>query len=237
VPNEIKVLSTTAMKTSLDELAPEFSHASGHTLRCSFGPSARIAKMVADGEQHDVAIVTNKGLEHLIAQGRLAPDVHADIARSAMALAVQKGARRPDISSAEKFKATMLATKSLGMSNPVGGGQSGANLMKIFDRLGISESMKSKLVFGPGGPAGLIGNFLLRGEVEIGIQQMPELLAVPGIDIVGPLPPDIQMTTVFSAGLSTAAQNPAGGRALIEFLVTPKAAAAMRSKGMEAGKR
>jgi molybdate transport system substrate-binding protein len=223
------------MKTSLDELAPEFERATGHKLTISFGPSARIAKMVADGEVHDVAIVTDQGHDALTAQGRFVPGVRADVAKSAMGMAVQKGANKPDISSAEKFKAAMLAAKSLGMSNPVGGGQSGANLIKIFEKLGIAEAMKNKLTFGPGGPAGLIGNFLVRKEIEIGIQQMPELMAVPGIDIIGPLPPDIQMKTVFSAGLSTAAKNAEGGRALIQFLVAPQAAAVVRSKGMEAG--
>jgi molybdate transport system substrate-binding protein len=233
VPNEIKLLSTTAMKTSLDELTPQFEKASGFRLSCTYGPSARIAKMVADGEPHDVAIVTDHGHDALTAQGKLVPGLRADVAKSAMALAVQKGASKPDISSAEKFKATVLAAQSIGMSNPVGGGQSGANLMKIFERLGIAEQMKGKLTFGPGGPAGLIGNFLLRKEVEIGIQQLPELMAVPGIDIIGPLPSDIQMKTVFSAGLSASASNADGGRALIAFLKTPAAAAAIRSKGME----
>jgi molybdate transport system substrate-binding protein len=127
----------------------------------------------------------------------------------------------------------MLKAKSLGMSNPVGGGASGAILAAAFERLGIAEQMKGKLVFGPGGPAGLIGNFLVRKEVEVGIQQMPELMAVPGIDIVGPLPPGIQSVSVFTAGLSTAAKNADGGRALIQFLTTPAAAAVIRSKGME----
>jgi len=233
VPNEIKVLSTTAMKTSLDELAPEFERATGHKPRFSFGPSAKIAKMVADGEANDVAIVTDKGFEELAAQGKLVPGSNADIARSAMALAVQKGAPKPDISSAEKFKQALLAAKSLGMSNPVGGGQSGANLIKIFERLGIAEAMKPKCFYGPGGPAGLIGNYLVRKEVEIGIQQLPELMAVPGIDIVGPLPPDIQSVTVFTAGLSTGAKNAEGAKALIQFLATPKARAVMKAKGME----
>jgi molybdate transport system substrate-binding protein len=233
VPNEIKVLSTTAMKTSLDELADEFRRATGNTLSCTYGPSARIAKMVADGEPHDVAIVTDQGHTELTAQGKLAPGIRADIAKSPMALAVQKGASKPDISSTEKFKAALLGAKSLGMSNPVGGGQSGANLVKIFDKLGIAEAMKAKCVYGPGGPAGLIGNFLVRKEVEIGIQQLPELMAVPGIDIVGPLPPDIQATTVFSAGLSTGAKNVEGANALIHFLTTPKAVAVIKAKGME----
>jgi molybdate transport system substrate-binding protein len=218
---------------TLDQLAPDFERANGCKLVFSFGPSARIARMVAEGEANDVAIVTAEGIEELTRQGRIVPGTRADIARSAMGLAVQQGAPKPDISSAEKFKQAMLAAKSLGMSNPVGGGQSGANLMKIFERLGIAEAMKPKLTFGPGGPAGLIGNFLLRKEVEVGVQQMPELMAVPGIDIVGPLPPDIQNMTVFSVGLSTAAKNAEGGRALIKFLATPQAAAAMKAKGME----
>ena len=233
--SEIKVLATTAMKTSLDELAPDFERATGNKLSFSFGPSARITKMVADGEETDVAIVTVQGLKDLTQQGKLVPGSGADIARSAMALAVQKGAAKPDISSGAKFKAALLAAKSLGMSNPVGGGQSGANLAKIFDNLGITEAMKTKSVYGPGGPAGLIGNFLVRKEVEIGIQQLPELMAVAGIDIVGPLPADVQLMTVFSAGVSTSAKNADGAKALIQFLATPKAAAVMKSKGMEAG--
>jgi molybdate transport system substrate-binding protein len=233
--SEIQVLSTTAMKTSLDALAADFQRATGHTFVCSFAPSARIAQRVADGEEHDVAVVTAEGAETQTRQGRLVPGSTATIARSAMGLAVQKGARRPDISSGEKFKQTLLAAKSLAMSNPVGGGQSGANLVKIFEKLGITEAMKGKTVYGPGGPAGLIGLFLVRGEVEVGIQQMPELMAVPGIDIIGPLPPDIQSVTVFTAGLSTAAKNADAGRALIQFLTTPAAAKVMREKGFEAG--
>lgn len=233
MPTEIKVLSTTAMKTSIDDLAPDFERDTGSKLVCTYGPSARITKLAADGEPHDVAIVTAEGIEQLSGQGRIVPGTRSDIARSPMALAVQKGASRPDISSADKFKQAMLAAKSLGMSNPVGGGQSGANLMKIFERLGIAEAMKGKLMFGPGGPAGLIGNFLVRREVEVGIQQLPELMAVPGIDIIGPLPPDIQMTTVFSAGLSTSAKNVDGAKALIRHLTTPKAAAVMKTRGME----
>jgi molybdate transport system substrate-binding protein len=233
--SEIKVLATTAMKTSLDELTPEFERTTGTTPSYVFGPSARIAKMVGDGEPHDVAIVTDHGHDDLTRQGRLVPGIRADICKSAMALAIQKGAPRPDISSAAKFKETMLAAKSIGMSKLVGGGQSGANLAKIFEKLGITEAMMAKAVFGPGGPEGLIGNYLLRKEVEIGIQQTSELMAVPGIDIVGPLPPDIQMKTVFSAGLSANAKNVEGAKALIHFLTTPKAVAVIKAKGTEVG--
>ena len=230
---DIRILSTTAMKTSLDELMPEFERSTGHKPGFTFGPSARIARQVGEGEQTDLAITTDARIDELIAQGRIVTGTRTDLVRSAMALAVQKGAPKPDISSAEAFKAAMLATKSLGMSNPVGGGQSGANLVKIFEKLGIAEAMKPKCFYGPGGPAGLIGNFLVRKEIETGIQQLPELMAVDGIDIVGPLPPDIQNVTVFSAGLSTGAVNAEGARALIAFLTTPAAKAVFRSKGLE----
>jgi molybdate transport system substrate-binding protein len=235
VPSEIKVLSSTAMKTSMDVLMPRFERASGHTVAFAYGPSVRITGQVADGEANDVTIVTDKGIDELIRKGRIAAGSRADIARSAMALAVQKGAPKPDISTPEAFKQAMLAAKSLAMSNPVGGGASGAILMRIFDQLGITDTMKPKLTFGPGGPAGLIGNFLVRKEVEIGIQQMPELLAVPGIDIVGPLPFGNETVSVFSAGLSTGARDADAARALIAFLASPEAAAAIRGNGMEAG--
>jgi molybdate transport system substrate-binding protein len=221
------------MKASLDELVPTFERETGHKASFTFGPSQRITRQVSEGEQNDVTITSDHGLEELIKQGRIVAGTRADLASSAMALAVQKGAKRPDISSAEKFKEALLAAKSFGMSNPVGGGQSGKNLAAIFERLGITEAMKAKTTYGPGGPAGLIGFYLVRKEVEIGIQQLPELMAVPGIDIVGPLPPDIQSMTVFSAGLSSAAKQPDAGKALIKFLATPTAKALFKSKGMD----
>ena len=231
--SEIRVLATTALKTSIDELTPQFERATGHTLNCSYGPSKRIFKQVAEGEANDVTIVTADGIKELTKQGRIVAGTCTDLVRSTMALAVQKGAPKPDISTAEKFKEAMLKARSLGMSNPVGGGTSGEVLANAFERLGIAEAMKPKLTFGPGGPAGLIGNFLVRKEVEIGIQQLPELMAVPGIDIVGPLPPGIQSVSTFSAGISTAAKDAAAGRAFVKFMASPAAAAVLRSKGME----
>ncbi len=233
--SEIKLLSTTAMKTTLGELLPPFKRSTGHVVVPSYAPSAQIAKRVADGEQADVAIITAQGIDDLVRQGKITAGTRADIARSAIALAVQKGAPTPDISSAEKFKQALPAAKSVATSAPVGGGQSGAHLVKIFERLGITEAMKPKTLHGPGGPAGLIGLFLVRGEAEIGIQQMSELMAVPGIDIVGPLPDEIQIYTVFAAGLATAARDAAAGRALIAHLTTPAAHAVLRANGMEAG--
>ena len=231
--SDIKVLSTTAMRTTLEELLPSFRRGTGHAVIPSYAPSAQIAKRVADGEQADVAIIAAQGIDDLVQQGRIVAGTRTDIARSAIALAVQQGAPIPDISSPEKFKQALLAAKSVATSAPVGGGQSGAHLVKIFARLGITEAMKPKTLHGPGGPAGLIGLFLVRGEAEIGIQQLSELMAVPGIQIVGPLPAEIQIYTVFAAGLAAAARDADAGKALIAHLTTPAARAVLRTKGLE----
>jgi len=230
---EIKVLSTTAMKTTLDDLMPEFEKSTGNKVTIHFAPSAKIKQRVADGEETDVAIATAEGLQELIQTHKIVNGSRADLAQSRVGLAVQKGAPKPDISSAEKFKQALLAAKSIGTSNPVGGGASGAHIAKVLEQLGIADAVKGKTTFGPGGPAGLIGNYLVRKEVEIGLQQIPELMAVPGIDIVGPLPDEIQAITVFSAGLSTGAKEEQAGTALINFLTTPNAKAVLKSKGME----
>ena len=231
--SELRVLSSTALKTSFDEFSPQFERATGHKIVASFAASAQIFRRVAEGETSDVTIVTADGIEDLIKQGKVVAGTQVVVARSAIGVAVPKGAPKPDISSAEKFKQALLAAKSVAMSNPVGGGQSGAILAKIFERLGIAEAMKPKTTYGPGGPAGLIGLFLLRGEAELGIQQIPELMAVPGIDIVGPLPHELQVMTVFSAGVSTAAKDAEEARALLKFLTSPAATAVMKAKGME----
>lgn len=234
MPSEIKLLSSTAMKTSFDELLPKFERATGHKVTTDYCPSPRVAKRIAEGEACDVAVSNAAAMGDLVKQGKIVAGTPADIARSAMGLAVQKGAPKPDISTEEKFKEAMLAAKSLGMSNPVGGGVSGAILFRAFERLGIMDAMKNKVTFGPGGPAGLIGNYLVRKEVEVGIQQMPELMAVPDIDIVGPLPDGIQSISVFTVGASTGARDPEAAKALVKFLATPEAATVVRSKGLEA---
>ncbi len=230
--SEIRVLSTTALQTTLEALAPGFEQATGHALSFAFGPSGRMAKRVADGEQVDVAIVTGSGIDALVHDGRIVPGSRSDVAQSRIGLAVARGAPRPDLSTVEPFKQALLAARAIGMSNPKGGAQSGAHLAKVFEQLGIAEILQPKLLFGPGGPEGLIGNFLLRDEIDVGLQQIPELMAVPGIDIVGPIPPQVQLVTIFSAGLSTSARDVAAARAWIDHLRSPIAAAAIEAMGM-----
>jgi molybdate transport system substrate-binding protein len=233
MPAALKVLSTTAMKTSLDALGSQFERASGHKLDCAYAPSARITRRIADGETADAAIVTAEAIEQLGRQGRIVAGSRRAIASSQLALAVRSGAPRPNISTVEGFKGALLAARAIALSNPVGGGQSGAHMQQVLERLGIAAALQPKISYGQGGPEGLIGLFLVRGEADIGVQQMPELMAVPGIDIVGPLPPELQAVTRFAVGTMTGARDAAGADALGQFLCTPAAASVMKAKGLE----
>jgi molybdate transport system substrate-binding protein len=230
---EVSVLSTTAMKTAFEELGPAFEQETGYRLKVAFGPSLQLEKRLGDGEGADVAIVTHAGAQALIAQGRGTGGSLADLARSFIGVCVAKGAPRPDLSSAEAFTAAMLRTKSIALSKPVGGGASGAHMASVFERLGIAAAIKDKSIYGAGGPAGLVGLIVARGDAEIGIQQMAELMAVPGVDIIGPLPLALQSVTQFSGFVPTAALNPQGGRAVIDFLRRPAAKAVIKAKGLE----
>ncbi len=230
---EIKVLSTTAMKMVFEELAPRFERETGHRLAVELGPSLRLETRLNAGEAADVAIVTHGGAEALVGSGKIVAASLVDVARSAIGLCVAKGAPRPDISSADAFRHTMLAAKSFALSKPVGGGASGAHMAKVLERLGIAQAMAAKSHYGAGGAAGLAGLVVLRGEAEIGIQQMSELMAVPGIDVVGPLPAELQSVTMFTAAIPTSASHADAGRALMQFLTTPAAKSVIAAKGLE----
>jgi molybdate transport system substrate-binding protein len=231
--SEIKVVSTTAMKTVFEELAPAFERATGHRASVELGPSLRLEKELGDGKAADVAIVSRAGIKDLETSGRFAAGSAVHIADSTIGVAVAKGAPKPDISTPDNFKRAMLAAKSIACSKPVGGGQSGAHLAKVFAELGITTAMQAKSHYGAGGAGGLAGLVVLRGEAEIGIQQMAELMAVSGIDMVGPLPRELQSVTPFVAGISTNASHPEAAKALIQFLTTPEAKRVIKAKGLE----
>jgi molybdate transport system substrate-binding protein len=221
------------MKMVFEELSPRFERETGNRLDVTLGPSLPLEKRVDEGEVADVAILTAPGAKDLMARGKIVAGSTADIARSYIGIAVPKGAPRPDISSAESFKRAMLAAKSVALSKPVGGGASGAHMAKVFEQLGITDAMAAKAKYGAGGAAGLAGLVVLRGEADIGIQQMAELIAVSGIDVVGPLPAQLQSVTTFTAAVPTAASHADAGRAVIAFLTTPGAKAVIKAKGLE----
>ena len=233
--SEIKLLSTTALKTSLDELLPRFERATGHKVTASYGFAAQLAKRIEGGEAADATILSGQALDGLAKQGKVVGDSRIDVARSAIMVAVKQGTRRPDVSSVEKFKQAMLAAKSIVHTDPAGGGTTGVHLGKIFAQLGIADALKPKTVYSPGGPDHLIGLYLVRGEAEIGIQQDSELMAVPGVDIAGPLPAEIQSVSVFAFGTLSGARDIAAARALGDFLRSSEALAVIKSKGMQPG--
>ena len=230
---EIKIVSTTAMKMVFEELAPRFERETGNRLAVSLGPSLVLEKRLLEGEAADVAIVTGPGAKELVERGKIVAGSLVEVARSLIGVAVPKGAPRPDLSSVDGFKRDLLAAKSIALSKPVGGGASGAHMAKVFEELGITEAMAAKAKYGAGGAAGLAGLVVLRGEADIGIQQMAELIAVDGIDVVGPLPADIQSATMFTAGVPVNAAHPAEARAAITFLTTPAAKSVIKAKGLE----
>ena len=220
----IKVMASAAFREAYLELVPPFERASGHRVTTLWVPSVQMMTRLKGGETVDLVILTAASLDELVTAGIIANRV--DLARSGIGIAVRAGAAKPDISAGEAVKRAVLAAKSVVYST----GPSGIYLAGLFERMGIAGPVKAKLKQVQGEPA---GGVVARGEAEIGFQQMSELLPVPGIDIVGPLPPDIQQITAFSAGLHVAAKEADAAKALVRFLTAPAAAPVIRKKGME----
>jgi molybdate transport system substrate-binding protein len=224
---EIKVLSTHAAMEVLTELGPQFERATGHKLSFSYDPANIIKRQIEGGSAFDVAIVTRGVIDDLTKQGKIAGNSRADIGRSGLGIAVREGAPKPDISTVEGFKQTLLSAKSLIRSTE---GTSGIYFEKLVERLGIADEMRGKT---KAGPSGRLAEFVARGEVEMAVQQISELLPVRGAQFVGPFPPELQLYTVFSAGISSASGNREAAEAFIKFLTAPAAAPIFKAKGLE----
>jgi len=183
------------------------------------------------GEPMDVLVFPAPGLDDLVKHGTIVADSKVVLARSGMGVAVRAGAPKPDISTPEAFKRALLAAKSIVYTDPALGSPSGVHFAKVLERLGIAEEMnaKSKLHDGTSFNAELVA----KGEIEIAIQQITEILPVRGAELVGPLPGDLQLTTVFATGIGTAAKEQAAAKEFIQFLVSPAAAVVIKAKGME----
>jgi molybdate transport system substrate-binding protein len=228
---EIKVLSANAMQSIMEDLRPKFEQASGHKLAITFATLGEHVKRVQAGETADVTIIPYPGIETSVKDGKVAPGNVTAVARSSMGVAIRKGAAKQDISSPEALKQTLLAAKSITYSNPTRGGTSGPHLKRVFERLGIADEMNAKTVFLPGG--GLVGELVAKGQAEIAIHEFQQLIQVSDIEIIGPLPGDLQNTVVFAAAIMGGAKDAEASKALINFLRTPEAAAVIKAKGME----
>jgi molybdate transport system substrate-binding protein len=230
---ELKVLGALAMQPIMEDLGPRFERATGHKLSITFATMGVLVKRIEDGEVADVVIVPRQGVDRLVKEGKATADNVTILAVSGMGVVVRQGAPKPDISSPEALKRTLLAAQSIAYTDPAMGGTSGAHFAKVLDRLGIVDEVKAKTVFPkrPGGPA--VGALVASGEAEIGIQQIQELIPVSGIDIVGPLPGELQNHLVFAAVVMAGAKDAEASKALVRFLRAPEAAAVIKSKGME----
>jgi molybdate transport system substrate-binding protein len=223
------------MRQVMLDLGPKFERATGLRLKVSFDSGGVILKRLERGETADVVMINRSAIERLTGAGRVAQGSVTDLATSIVGVAVRKGAPKPDISSPEAFKRAMLGAKTIACPDPALGGSSGVHIAKVFERLGISEAVKPKLVFvsTPEQAQTMPGHVVAEGKAEIALHQMQELIAVPSIEIVGPLPGDLQDTFVFSAAVMTDANDVKAAKALIEFLRTPEARAVIKTKGME----
>jgi molybdate transport system substrate-binding protein len=230
---ELKVLSAIGMQSVMEDLGPKFERATGHKLVISFATAGATAKRVQGGEMIDVVIIPQPGINEFVKDGKAVAGNVVVLARSGIVVAVRKGASKPDISSPEALKHTLLAAKSISYVDPASGGASGIHFAKVLDRLGIANEMKSKTVFpNPKTPAD-VGVLVANGEADIGVHLIQELVSVAGIDIVGPLPGDLQNTTVFSAAIMSSAKDIELSKELVNFLRTTEAAAVIKAKGME----
>lgn len=224
----IRILSSMATKGVLEELAPAFERATGVKVIPESIGGVDVNKRVKAGEAVDLVVLAANAIDTLINEGHLVAGSRVDLVTSGVAIAVRAGASRPDIGSEAAVKAAVLAAKRVGYST----GPSGVYLAKLFERWGILEQIQARIVVAP--PGVPVGGLVARGEAELGFQQMSELIHLPGIDVIGVMPPAIQTITTFAAGIAVASTMPvATVRGFLDFARSAAAAAAIRANGME----
>src|SRR5262249_18129329 len=193
---EIDAMITTAMAAAIEQLAPPFERARGDTLHIVYGPSGGLARRLNGGEPADLIIVESKVLDELIRQGKVAAG-RTDIARTAIGIAVRRGAPRPDVSSVEALRRTLLAARSIGHTAPAGGGVTAAHIMGVFEKLGIAAEVAPKVKLAAGGPNGRVSVLVSSGEAEIGLQQVSELMSNPQVEVIGMLPAELRQMPAY----------------------------------------
>jgi molybdate transport system substrate-binding protein len=229
---EVRVMISGGLTAAYKELVPEFERATGNKVITAYGPSMgttvnAIPVRLERGEAADVLIMVGYALGDLAKQGKVIAGSSVDLVKSPIGMAVKSGAPKPDISSVDALKRTLLAAKSVAYSDSASGVYIST---EMFQKLGIAAEMKDKARAIPATP---VGEIVARGDAELGFQQISELKPVEGIDIVGQLPADVQKITVFSAGIASVSKEPEAGKALIKFLASPAAAPVIIKSGME----
>jgi molybdate transport system substrate-binding protein len=224
--SQIRIISSMATRQLLDDLVALHGQGSAQAVSCESVGGVDAARRVMAGEAFDAVVLAANAIDSLTEAGRIVAGSRVDLVRSGVAVAVRAGAPRPDISSAEAVKQAVLAARSVGYST----GPSGVQLVTLFERWGIAETVRARLVQAPAGVP--VGRLVAEGQVELGFQQLSELMSLPGLDVLGPLPPAIQITTTFSAGVATASTQAPAVRALLAFMASPATAEIKRRNGM-----
>lgn len=222
---EIKVLTARAIATVLDKVGPEFERVSGHKLKVISGFGPNFVQQINAGEPFDVFVSTPITINSLFGEGKLLSDTRTNLARSGTGVGVRVGAPKPDIRSVDAFKRTLLDAKSIGYLR-VGG------VPELVERLGLTDAIKSKVTI-PNTDA--VSELVAKGDLELGVVVITQILTTPGVELVGPLPSEIQIYTSFVAGISASSKVPDEARNLIKFLTGPLAIPTIRSQGMEPG--
>jgi molybdate transport system substrate-binding protein len=226
---DITVLATPGVKEAYAELVPLFEKAASHKVKTTWAGTVDVMKRMKAGEVFDAVILASDSLDELIDTSRVMAGSRADVARSGVGVAVKAGAPKPDISSADALKKTLAAAKSVAISS----GPSGVYLNGLFERMGVMAELKPKLKVTP--PGANVGETVAKGEVEIGFQQVSELIHYPGVAFLGPLPADIQKVTIFSGGVPVTSREPDAARAFLQFLAAPERQDVLNKHGLQLG--
>jgi molybdate transport system substrate-binding protein len=225
----VKGLFSNGVKAVVLDLLPEFERANGVTPAITWASTNMLMDEIRKGATGDLAILTDEAIDDLIRQGKMVAGSRVDLVRSAIGIAVRQGAPKPDIGTAAALKQTLLSARAISYSKT---GISGVYFPTVLERLGIAEQVAAKVLIPPSGVP--VGEVVAKGDAEIGVQQISELLPVPGIEIVGPLPAELQKVTVFSAGMFVGATDPQAAKAMVAMLTSAAARPVYQRKGMEA---
>ena len=232
---EIKVLSSGALKLALAGLVAEFQKSSGLSAVIAYGPAGAIARRIEAGEVADVGIATRPQIDGLEKAGKIVPGSQVNIAGIALGVAVRRGAPKPDIGTVEAFKQALLSAKSIGYRDPATGSTSGIYTARLIARLGLAPALRAKtrLDNSPGDRPEDVFRMVASGKVDLQIGQMTEIVLAPGVDLVGPLPAELQNVSVLAAGIVNTSRVPESARSFIDFLSGPAAERALRAKGFQ----
>lgn len=223
---DLQLIATNAVRSVLDELVPPFERRTGCKVSISFTATAQTLERIKGGATADLVIATAAGIEELTKLGKVVRGSRVDLASSMIGVAVRAGAPKPDIRSVEAFKRALLDAKAVAYT---AAGLSGIYFADLIERLGIAKEIKAKARIRPGG---LIAELVVAGEADLAVQMVSELLSVPGAELVGPLPEEINQVSVVSAGIFTGTSQAEAAKSLVDYLITPSAAQVIRSKGL-----